>query len=276
VRRRALIRLIDSTLPANTANELVSLQQTINIHPRYVDQVVAAKRLFSAQNVKGSKTFDVVKSHLDTICCGARRCGYCEDSCADEVEHIWPKDIYPDRTFRWSNYLYACGPCNAPKGNNFAIYRSTDGRRVDVTPARGQVRRTPAPQGDPLLIDPRCDDPLEYLLLDLLGTFKFIPHPKHRKYSRSWQRAAYTIDILHLNDRDALIRARRSAFDYYLRYIGDCIRLREAGDDQSVKMLRAGLNSQAHPTVWREMTRQSKGIPALAALFAQAPYMLDW
>lgn len=36
--------------------------------------------------------FADVRRVLDEMCSGPRRCGYCEDSCADEIEHIRPKD----------------------------------------------------------------------------------------------------------------------------------------------------------------------------------------
>ena len=117
---------------------------------------------------------------------------------------------------------------------------------------------------------------MDYLLLDLLGTFRFVPHPNLRKLSRSWQRASYTIGILRLNERDPLIRARRSAYDSYKRYIGDYIRLRNDDDDRSLETLIVGLKGQAHPTVWREMKRQSTIVPELASLFTQAPEALNW
>ena len=50
---------------------------------------------------------------------GARRCGYCEDSDGDEIEHIKPRDLYPEKTFAWENYLLACGQCNRSKSSRF-------------------------------------------------------------------------------------------------------------------------------------------------------------
>ena len=33
------------------------------------------------------------------MCAGAKRCMYCEDSAADEVEHHLPKNLYPEFVF---------------------------------------------------------------------------------------------------------------------------------------------------------------------------------
>ena len=67
---------------------------------------------------------------------------YCEDSVGDEVEHHRPKNLYPDHTFLWDNYLYACGPCNGPKNNRFAVF---DVRRLYLVGSHASARSA----GDP-------------------------------------------------------------------------------------------------------------------------------
>ncbi|MBX3729546.1 MAG: hypothetical protein KF858_10215 [Candidatus Sumerlaeia bacterium] len=37
---------------------------------------------------------------------------YCEDSRATDIEHIRPKEHYPEVAFVWENYAYACNVCN--------------------------------------------------------------------------------------------------------------------------------------------------------------------
>jgi hypothetical protein len=59
----------------------------------------------SLVNRRGNAVFDAVERSLDQIARGIRRCAFCEDSMADEVEHFRPKDLYPQRVFRWPNYL---------------------------------------------------------------------------------------------------------------------------------------------------------------------------
>ena len=74
------------------------------------EQVKAAKTLFKSRNRKENRTFAAVRKELADLCSGSRRCMYCDDSVADEVEHFRPKDLYPEVVFAWMNYLYACGP----------------------------------------------------------------------------------------------------------------------------------------------------------------------
>lgn len=79
-------------------------QKDVDTKLDYAQRVSAAKRLFKLRNISKNKTFQLVRATLDKMCSGARRCCYCEDSCADEVEHIRPKDLYPELVFVWENY----------------------------------------------------------------------------------------------------------------------------------------------------------------------------
>jgi len=66
------------------------------------------------------------------------KCAYCESKITTvaygEIEHFFPKSLYPDLTFVWKNLLLACSICNnaAHKGTKFPL----------------------DDQGNPLLIDP--------------------------------------------------------------------------------------------------------------------------
>ena len=102
----------------------------------------------------------------------------------------------------------ACGVCNNGKGDRFAILSNQN--VIDVT-RRSNQSIVPPPSGDPALIDPRYEDPLEFLELEMVDTFRFQP-----KYGLSFperERAGYTIDLLKLN-REALAAARRNVFDF--------------------------------------------------------------
>ena len=162
-------------------------------------------------------TFREVRARLVEMCSGPRRCNYCEDSVADEVEHIAPKDLYPERAFRWDNYCYACGPCNGPKNNQYAVFR-TDAPDIlhEILPhprAIGNQPRylIPPPAGRDALIDPRRENPLNDLLLDITDSFLFVPFADD-PLSISYQRASYTIRVLSLNSCADLVKARRIAF----------------------------------------------------------------
>ena len=186
-------------------------QAAINLEPDFNNRVKLAAAKFKQYNRKENATFCLIKTALDAMCAGARRCMYCEDSAADEVEHHRPKALYPECVFDWLNYLYSCGPCNGPKKSHFALFRN--GAVVDrVWAPSGST--TPPWVGNPVLLDPRSDNPLDYLMLDIAGgTFLFVP--TIASPSLEFSRADYTIKLLRLNERDYLPRARREAYNNY-------------------------------------------------------------
>jgi hypothetical protein len=124
----------------------------VDAEPDFGRRVQLAAAKFKQFNGTGSTTFQDVRHTLTLMRAGAKRCMYCEDSAADEVEHHRPKDLYPGHVFAWENYLYACGPCNGPKNNRFAVF-AADGSLVDLTRKRGQLPKPP-PTGDPVLLHP--------------------------------------------------------------------------------------------------------------------------
>jgi 5-methylcytosine-specific restriction endonuclease McrA len=121
-----MLRLRQAKLPSQAAATLEEYQKAVDATGDYSARVAAAKEHFSKYNTKANTTFATVRVTLNRMCSGARRCCYCEDSMADEVEHIAPKDLFPELVFSWNNYLYACGPCNGPKNNRFAIILADD------------------------------------------------------------------------------------------------------------------------------------------------------
>ncbi len=208
------------------------------------------------------------------MCSGARRCCYCEDSCADEIEHIKPKHLYPELVFTWQNYVYACGPCNGPKNNRFRIFHSRTGTVLDISRKAIDPVRKP-PRGDPLLIDPRCEDPLRFLELEMEATFYLLPRLGLTK--RDQLRAEYTIELLHLNDRDLLPRARRNAFGSFRARLIEYEKKKSQGATASVlRNLVKDLLQMPHPTVWAEMKRQRNDHLELNHLFQAVPEALNW
>lgn len=269
-----MIRLRRVSLPPGTSTELQHLQAQVDGIVNYEERVSTAKLHFSRNNTANNATFREVKKALTKMCSGARRCVYCEDSYADEVEHIKPKDLYPEETFIWGNYIYACGPCNGPKNNHFAVFASGSGVFTDVTRKRFDPVVEPEP-GSPVLINPRWEDPLQFMELDLLGTFIFLPTKP--KGSTDYNRAEYTIQVLRLNDRDVLLKARKEAYDSYEARLSQYITVRDRGESRTKlnNRIRA-LKRMQHPTVWREMKRQYNLVSALKQLFEEAPEALGW
>lgn len=200
---------------------------------------------------------------------------YCEDSLASQVEHFKPKDFYPELAFVWHNYLYACGPCNVRKTNNFPIVSDRTGELIFLHRAPGDPVEPPEP-GRAVLIDPRQEEPLDYMQLDLRETHRFQPLDSDPRSLRH-QRARKTIDVLGLNDRDFLPEARGTAYQAYHGVFKLYVDRREQRDPRE-RLDRAenALRRLGHATVWEEMKRQRQNLPELQSLFERAPEALTW
>lgn len=269
-----MIQLPDTPLPANIRTALQTLQAKVNTKVEYAEQVGEAKRLFSQSNVSSNPTFAEVRRILIEMCTGLQRCVYCEDSWADEVEHIKPKNLYPEETFVWENYVLACGPCNGKKSDHFAIFSSTTGECLDVSRPRNAPVKPPAP-GEPVLINPRQERALDLIELDIMGTFLFLP--RRGLSARDSQRAKYTIDSLQLNKREHLRYARQGVYVAYGAILREYLQRRDAGatSEELAHKVQA-IKRMPHRTVWEEMKQQYRNIPELNELFLQIPEALLW
>ncbi|RWP75837.1 hypothetical protein [Mesorhizobium sp.] len=259
-------------LSAAAIAKLAQWQAEVDSQLNYPAQVEAAKAKFKQQNTRQNGTFQAVKVALTSMCSGARRCVYCEDSVADEVEHMAPKDLYPDKVFGWGNYVYACGPCNGPKNNKFGVIDAA-GALVDVTrKPRGPV--VPPLVGLPALINPRVDNPSNFFDLDLLGTF--VLDVKEHLLASDFVRAEFTRDVLDLN-RDVLLKARANAYGSYRARLFEYRQKRNGhASAEELAALVAGLKAMPHPTVFSEMKRLHAAIPDLSPIFGSVPEALQW
>jgi uncharacterized protein (TIGR02646 family) len=97
-----------------------------------------------------------VRSTLDAMFQG--KCCYCEKIIANDVEHHYPKTLYPQPMFDWTNLLPACKDCNHGK--------------LDADP-----ENPTDPGGGRSILDPTLDRPEEYLCWDLLTGSPVIVNP---------------------------------------------------------------------------------------------------
>ena len=104
-----VMRLLhDPGLPEDVSNKLNSYQAEVDDAGDYPTRVAEGKRQFASR--QSNATFRSVRECLAQMCAGAQRCVYCEDSLGDEIEHIKPKDLYPEEVFRWPNFVFASDP----------------------------------------------------------------------------------------------------------------------------------------------------------------------
>ncbi|WP_405389284.1 HNH endonuclease [Streptomyces sp. NBC_01102] len=112
---------------------------------------------------------------------GHERCMYCGDNQGSDIDHFEPLSAAPLRTFEWENHLLACTVCNSH-------------HKRHVFP-RDEA-------GNPLLIDPTIQDPLDHLHL-VLGT---------GLYRGLTPQGESSIDVFGLNARGALVKGRHDAY----------------------------------------------------------------
>jgi len=248
-------------------------QKAIDDQLDYESQIKKAKASWG----KSNKTFDEIKEKLRLMSNSTYRCSYCEDSFADEIEHIYPKDLYPDKTFIWDNYLYACGPCNSPKNNQFALIE-TVGTLRNITRPRNlppnylYQRPLALPSA---FIDPRTEIPTDFMELDIMDTFRIVPALGISPSDEI--RANYTIKVLRLNERDYLVQARKNAFGNFKSRLEFYLQQKNNGVNQTqLSNLIEGIKSENHQTVWFEMKRLHPFVPELAILFNDVPEALLW
>jgi hypothetical protein len=240
-----MIPIRSVTLPDHIDSALHTLQSDINKIVDYEARVAAAGRRFSTENRAGNATFDVIKGILSSMCSCPCRCMYCEDSAANEVEHFRPKSLFPELVFSWINYLYSCGPCNRAKLSHFRILISPM-KFIDLAHSkRGTIIQPPI--GTAVMIDPRKENPLDYMSLDLVDTFQFVP--KGIVGTLEYARADYTITRLKLNERDLLPAARRDAYIGYRARLRDYVAVRDTGDAQYVQVRSVGADT---PLYWQK------------------------
>ena len=275
-----MIRLPNVTISQIILDKLKEFQDEVDRLSTFAEKSAKAKDLFGRKNKIGNAVYDVVKEGLTKMCSGARRCVYCEDSVANEVEHIRPKDFFPESCFVWENYVYACRTCNGPKSNKFAIFRDDSGDFYEVNLYRG----IEPPKGKDAIINPRFENPMDYCILDLSGTFKFVVIPTLSQKEK--QKAEYTFEtLLNLNEppREFLRQAREDAFEDYKARLEKYKNEKNSNNNQAkLNKMIEGIKQKQHPTVWKEMQRYYRENwlkpidEELHKLFEECPESLDW
>lgn len=266
-----MLKLESKSLPASTISLLKKYQDAVDAKATFSAKVSEGKKLFSSYNNKKNAAFKKVRENLTAMSGATVRCNYCEDSNANQVEHIYPKNHYPEKCFSWENYCYACGPCNQPKNDKFSIFEVATGLEKNL---KDLAKNTQPPKGEALLIDPRVDQPMDFLFLDTKDTFKFVAFKETEKEIR---RAEYTIEILGLNSRSHLVKARKIAFDNFKSRLFEYVHKKESGDSNAILApLIDSLKSDGHQTVWYELIRQRSFHSEIDDLLNRAPEALNW
>ncbi|WP_412563274.1 hypothetical protein [Thalassobius sp. MITS945101] len=278
-----MLKIQDRILDEISTAFLTEKQALIDSSGDYPKMVLTAKSEWEKKTNtnKGKAALKSIRETLGKMCVGSQRCAYCEDSAADEVEHIKPKNLFPEDTFRWSNYLFACGPCNGPKNDR---YGTIDANQV-IEFKRGRhdpVVRPPSNQSG--FIDPRREDPFEFLELDLggttpngdvlQGTFEMLARDDLTPAKKA--RAEFTISVLNLN-REVIRKARETAFGGFRARMIEYVQKKENDEPEvTLEGLKLSILQTPHLSVFENMRRQRDCLPEVAGLIERAPEILTW
>lgn len=291
-----MIKTKDLPIRKGILNHLNKQQEALDVLPNYKAQVKQATILWQQKKkTKAQKAaFNRVEKALKKIAIGNKHyCNYCEANVGTTIEHIYPKGLFPNKTFVWDNYLWTCKQCNGKhKIKQFQVF--ADQHSSEVIKLVADQKFIAPPSEDSVFINPRVDNPLDYLKLNLSsGLFEIIATDKN---SRAYKRAAYTLELLQLNQRAGLVEHRQQTYQHYIQLLNSYINIPKMNLEElkqlnyhlppktslEGKKMRASilvqhhiLNSQ-HPTIWQEMQRQYKTIPTLKKLFAAVPEALEW
>lgn len=270
-------------LPISPATQatLAELQGYVDGGGSFGERVELAKAWWKrkAGRRAHATAFDEVKSVLSQMAYGSVRCAYCEDSAADEIEHIAAKTVVPSRAFDWSNYCYACGPCNGPKGNQHATVDA-----MGVLTVVDPETLTAEPAGQSALINPRVDDYKTYLELDIGGvtpagtqitaTLEFLVRLNLNPVQRT--RGEWTLEVLRPN-REVVRKARETALQAYRASLLEYTEEKRLGAPEAVlHQLRDGILAMPHPSVLNELILQAATQPKVQRAMAIAPEIAGW
>lgn len=284
-----------------------------NIHLNSIQQIILEEITFEEKVKKANAKWDNksssndaktafrnIKDTLIEMCVGIEICVYCEQNEATDIEHIYPKKLYPEKAFTWENYVLACSKCNTHhKSDNFKIFNPKNSIiEQDVKPARGAY--TPPVNDDALFINQRLEDPMDLLELDLTNQL-FIFTEKYAIGTREYQKAKFTKDLLGLNTRASLVANRKNATIFYISRLEKFVAAKKSMNfdelieainddwggidtaqnfttekDRVLKSIKDDILSFSHPTVWKELIRQRNHLPKTNLLLNQVPEVLTW
>ena len=296
-----MIKLNSKNIQGSSIAHLNSIQKQIAGEVTFEAQVKkAVSKWDSKVSGEGKEAFKDIKDTLLGMCVGVEICVYCEQNEATDIEHIFPKKLYPEKAFFWSNYVLACAKCNTHhKSDKFKIFNPADSTtEIDITPPRRTYVKPPNDAA--LFINQRLEDPMDYFELDLVNQ-QFIFVEKHVAGTKEYLKANYTKELLGLNKRAALIANRRNAAKFYISRLEKYVAAKMStnfeeleasiNDDwgainntvnfqnernRILSSIKNDIMTYSHPTVWKELVRQRQNLPKTNSLLNRAAEAISW
>jgi uncharacterized protein (TIGR02646 family) len=295
-----MLKLKSENLTQPTITHLASKQKRIDDLADFEEKVREANRLWDN---KGGSAFTEIRDKLEDMCISIGVCVYCEGNKANNIEHIYPKKLYPEKAFVWNNYVLVCGICNSThKVDKFKIFNPEGSQNVEDVTVPSKIFRPPE-NDDALFLNQRNEDdnPMNFIELDLTkGTYLF--SETHKEKTRGYERAKYTIELLSLNDRGDLVESRQSADTFFSDRLETYVKVKKSNnfeelmiavkvnhdenifpshnfEEEKQRILNSTtkqIQKRKHQTVWKELVRQRARLPRINTLLNDAPEALNW
>lgn len=138
------------------------------------------------KNFRAASRSGPILTALELMAGPRKRCFYCRDSRAGDVEHFKPIDLYLSLTFDWRNLFLVCAECNRAKSAQFPL----------------------APDGQPLLLDVTLDDPWRHLSLESDTGYLA---PQYAPDGTADPRGEAVLSVLAPLNDEAVVKGRRRA-----------------------------------------------------------------
>lgn len=298
-------QILSKLLPPETKTYLDELQSKIingsetDTDTGFAAQVKRATTTWKPNN----EHFNTIKDTLQEMTVAAGQCNYCESDRACDIEHVYPKSKFPERTYTWTNYILACSFCNSYlKIDKFAVFVPKNSTtKIDLERNEKVVTASDAPPSDDgLLINPRTENPQDFIRLDLIAQTLLYQPSEFDETTRDYQRAKYTIELLDLKN-ETLRQAMHNQLLFFIATLEKYKMVKQATDFDSLKKAISGdfpfidesknflaeqqrilanfkrsIQNAMYPTVWDELKRQRQHLPNTNALFNTLPEALSW
>lgn len=214
-----MIRPRPKNISKRTQSRLNDLQKKVNAQATFQEKVAKAQSLWKSRNSSntGRIAFEEIKETLIKMYISEEEiCPYCEHNEAGDIEHISPKSFFPNKTFKWKNYLLACKEYNTGYKLDKCFVLTPSGDIIYVE--RGKK----PPYQNTAFINPRIEDPNRFLILNM-EDFKFELMPGLNKKDEN--KAEKTREILQLNNRGVLVKGRERAAEAYYEKIERLVKI---------------------------------------------------
>jgi len=189
---------------------------------------VEARRLWRLQR---NQAFAEIRSTLRSMAGDRQRCMYTGDSEGTDIDHFRPLTQYPEHAFEWKNLLLACSRCNSnDKRDRFPIDE----------------------HGQPLLIDPTIDEPLDHLELI----------PANGRYYHRTRKGLESIQVYDLN-RFLLTRGRLASWTAIEACLICYAEAKQAGRAAEMERYEEAVRD-LHPGVLAALLKTAKSPNAIA------------